>query len=142
MVARPALCSQIRPGLVLAEHEARQLLITASHNDVSSGGCFSAGPAGVQVWDRPFDGIAGGHGSAVHLGSVDWMYNTPAPHYVTIYRAMVTSDGVNAGETTASMLARVLSMADVEVGRARLSLAAPPVRDPFHAFVSPVGVVR
>lgn len=135
-VARPAFCSQIRPGLVLTEHEARRLLDAAARNDVGCGGCFSAGPAGIQVWDRPFDGAAGGHGSAVHLGSVDWMYNTPAPHYVTVYRAMVTIEGDDAGETTAALLARVLTMADVELSRARLGIAAPPARDPFHRRVT------
>src|SRR5690348_13355472 len=55
-VAVPALASHIRPGLVLAERETRLLLAKAGQYDVCCGGCFSAGPAGVQVWDRPFDG--------------------------------------------------------------------------------------
>jgi len=131
-VAVPALASHIRPGLVLAERETRLLLAMASQYDVCRGGCFSAGPAGVQVWDRPFDGRAGSRGSAVHLGSIDWAYNTPVAHYATIYRAMVTAAGVDAGETTASVLARVLSLADIELDRTRLTLAAPPARDPFH----------
>lgn len=131
-VAVPALASHIRPGLVLAERESRLLLAAAAQHDVCRGGCFSAGPAGVQVWDRPFDGPAGSRGNAVHLGSIDWTYNTPVAHYATIYRAMVTAAGVDLGETTASILARVLSLVDLEVDRARLTLAVPPARDPFH----------
>jgi hypothetical protein len=131
-VAVPALASHIRPGLVLTEHEARQLLTVARRCDVGCGGCFAAGPAGVQVWDRAFDGTGGSHGNALHLGSVDWTYNTPVRHYVTIYRAMVTAAGVQANETTGSMLARVLALAGVEVERAHLTLAAPPARDPFR----------
>ncbi|MDX6230434.1 MAG: hypothetical protein QOI76_3824, partial [Frankiales bacterium] len=76
-IAVPALASHVRPALVLHEREARKLLETASRYDVSSGGCFSAGPAGIQVWTGPWDGPNGGHGDAVHLGSVDWSYDTP-----------------------------------------------------------------
>jgi hypothetical protein len=131
-VAVPALASHIRPGLVLTERETRLLLAEAARYDVCRGGCLSAGPAGVQVWDGPFDGRAGSRGNAVHLGSIDWAYNTPVAHYATIYRAMVTAAGVDAGETTTSILARVLSLVDLELDRTRLTLAAPPARDPFH----------
>ena len=137
-VAIPALASHIRPGLVLTEHEARQLLTAARRCDVGVGGCFAAGPAGVQVWDRAFDGPGGSHGNACHLGSVDWTYDTPARHYVTIFRAMVTAAGVQAGETTSSMLARVLALAGVELQRAHLALPAPPARDPFRTRHHPL----
>ena len=88
--------SQIRPALVLPEREARHLLAAAGQHDVSRGGVFSAGPAGVQVWSAPWDGPGGSHGSSVHLGSVDWSYDTPARHYITVYRVMVTAAGAQA----------------------------------------------
>lgn len=59
VVAVPALASMIRPALVLPERETRSLLHAAMRRDVSGGGCFSAGPAGIQVWSGPFTAQAG-----------------------------------------------------------------------------------
>lgn len=131
-VARPALSSHVRPALVLPERQTRALLDSAGHEDVGRGGSFSAGPAGIQVWTGPFNGPGGTKGDAVLLGSVDWSYDTPVRHYATIYRAMVTQDGLDRGETTASVLARVLALTGLSVDGERLSLAQPPARDPFH----------
>lgn len=131
-VAVPALSSHVRPALVLPEREARELIAAARLNDVANGGRFSAGPAGIQVWSAPWNGTGGGHGSAEHLGSVDWSYDTPVKHYCTIYRAMVTSAGVAAGETTTSVLARVLALTGVPLEGSRLSLPQAPARDPFR----------
>lgn len=131
-VAVPALASHVRPSLVLAERESRELLAAAARQDVSMGGPFSAGPAGIQLWDRPFDGPNGTHGGAVHLGSVDWSYDTPAKHYVTIYRVMVTQAGVDAGVDTLTVLASVLALGGLSADGNRVTLPAPPARDPFR----------
>lgn len=131
-VARPALASQIRPALVLPERQTRALLDAANREDVGNGGPFSAGPAGIQVWSGPFSGPGGTKGDAMHLGSVDWSYDTPVRHYATIYRCMVTQEGLDRGESTASILARVLALTGLSVDGDRLSLAVPPARDPFH----------
>lgn len=135
-VAVPALASHVRPALVVAERETRELLAAATRQDVGLDGRFSAGPAGVQVWDGPFNGTNGTHGSARHLGSVDWSYDTPAKHYVTIYRVMVTQAGVDAGETTLSILERVLSLAGLAADGTRITLPAPPARDPFRKLAA------
>ncbi len=137
-VAVPALASHVRPSLVLAERESRELLAAAARQDVGMDGRFAAGPAGIQVWSGPFDGPNGTHGGAVHLGSVDWSYDTPAKHYVTIYRAMVTQSGVNAGETTFSILGLVLGLGGLPVDGNRVTLATPPARDPFRRL-APTG---
>ena len=131
-VAVPALSSHVRPALVLAERETRELLEAASRDDVSRGGRFSAGPAGIQVWSGPFDGPNGTHGSAVHLGSVDWSYDTPVRHYATVYRAMVTAAGVAAGQTTESILVAVLGLAEIPLQGSHVTMPAPPPRDPFR----------
>lgn len=131
-VAVPALSSHVRPALVLAERETRDLLEVAARYDVSNGGRFSAGPAGIQVWSAPFDGPNGTHGSAVHLGSVDWSYDTPVRHYATVYRAMVTAAGVAAGETTESVLRAVLDLAQIPMSGSHITMPAPPPRDPFR----------
>lgn len=131
-VAKPALSSHVRPALVLAERETRELLDVATRYDVGRGGRFSAGPAGIQVWSGPFDGPNGAHGSAVHLGSVDWSYDTPVRHYATVYRAMVTANGVAAGETTETILHAVLQLAGIPMQGSTVTMPAPPPRDPFR----------
>jgi hypothetical protein len=131
-VAVPALASHVRPALVLAERESRALLEAAALHDVSRGGRFAAGPAGIQVWDKPFDGPSGSHGSAMHLGSVDWSYDTPVKHYVTIYRAMVTDAGVATGQSTLDVLQAVLGLTGIPLDGARVTMPAPPARDPFR----------
>jgi hypothetical protein len=135
-VAVPALASHVRPSLVLAERESRQLLEVATREDVGVGGRFSAGPAGIQVWDGPFNGPSGTHGTAVHLGSVDWAYDTPARHYATIYRVMVTQAGVDAGESTLSIMTRVLELGGLPADGNRITLPAPPARDPFRRLAA------
>jgi hypothetical protein len=125
--------SQIRPALVLPEREARVLLAAAGHHDVSRGGVFSAGPAGVQVWSAPWDGPGGSHGSSVHLGSVDWSYDTPARHYITVYRVMVTAAGAQAGKTVDSVLEQVLSLSGLRSDGTTLAMVPPPPRDPFRS---------
>lgn len=131
-VAVPALSSHVRPALVLAERETRDLLEEASRQDVSRGGRFSAGPAGIQVWTGPFDGPNGAHGNAMHLGSIDWSYDTPVRHYATVYRAMVTQAGVEAGWSTETILRTVLELASIPLQGSHITMATPPPRDPFR----------
>jgi len=131
--AKTAVSSQIRPSLVLTEREGRALLAAAQRQDVSRGGCYSAGPAGVQVWSAPWDGVGGSHGSSVHLGSVDWSYDTPVKHYITVYRVLATAAGIASEESTSGLLARVLSLAGLSAEGEQVAMARPPSRDPFRA---------
>ncbi|HTY72866.1 MAG TPA: hypothetical protein VMI11_10655 [Actinomycetes bacterium] len=130
-VAVPALSSHVRPALVLAEQDARRLLDAARSHEVTRGGLFACSPAGVQVWDRPWT-APDSPGDAVHLGSVDWSYDTPVKHYVTIYRAMVTAAGVERGVTTETVLKAVLDLTGIPLDGARITMAIPPPRDPFR----------
>ena len=130
---RVAVQSQIRPALVLPEREARNLLSAATREDVSRGGVFSAGPAGIQLWSGAWDGPGGSHGSAVHLGSVDWSYDTPARHYITVYRVLVTAAGADRGLNTESVLSEVMALGGLTSEGATLVMAVPPPRDPFRS---------
>ena len=132
-VAVPALSSHVRPALVLAEDETRSLLELAGGQDVRRGGRFYAGPAGIQVWSGPFDGPRATQGTAVLLGSVDWSYDTPVRHYATVYRTIVTAEGVAAGESPESVLRAVLALADIGVDGSHITMPAPPPRDPFRS---------
>ncbi|MDX6286782.1 MAG: hypothetical protein QOG53_2267 [Frankiales bacterium] len=131
-VAVPALSSHIRPALVLQEDATRQLMEAANRHGVRAGGVFLVTPLGVQVWDAPFDAADGSHGTSRHLGSLDWTFDTPVKHYATVYRAMVTQEGLDAGETTASILARVLALTGLQVASERVTMPIPPPRDPFR----------
>lgn len=130
--APTALQSQIRPALVLPEREGRALLSAAQRQDVTHGGQFSAGPAGVQFWSGGWD-EGGRHGTAQHLGSLDWSYDTPVQHYITIYRVMVTQAGADSGETTASILSRILGLTGLEATGEPLAMPSAPPRDPFRS---------
>ena len=128
-----SVATQVRPAIVLPDREARSLLAAAGREDVGRSGRFSAGPAGVQVWSGPWNGLLGSRGSSEHFGSVDWSYDTPSRHWITVYRVLVTAQGVAAGETPQTVLDRVLALAGVEAPEDALQMAVPPQRDPFHA---------
>lgn len=135
--APAAVASQVRPSIVLPDREARALLAAAEREDVSRGGTYSAGPAGVQVWNGPWNGLLGGKGDAEHLGSVDWSYDTPTRHYITIYRVLVTAGGAAAGLSAGDLLDRVLGLAGVVAPSDAVRLAVPPARDPFRSGSPP-----
>ena len=128
-----AVASQVRPALVLPDGQARKLIAAAERGDVGRGGCFSAGPAGIQIWSGPWDGVLGTHGSSEHHGSIDWCYDTPTRHYITIYRVLVTAAGNAAGVTPQALLDQVLDLAGVQAPQDALALPVPPPRDPFRS---------
>ncbi|MDP9239827.1 MAG: hypothetical protein M3O55_04200 [Actinomycetota bacterium] len=132
-VAVPALSSYLSPGLVLPEQETRDVLAAAGPRATGPDGTLSASASGVQVWSAASALPDGTPSSLVHLGSVDWNFDTPGPGYATIFRVIVTPDGVAAGATTASILHRVLSAARVSIDASRLGHPRPPIRDPFRA---------
>lgn len=112
------------PDVVLRSAEAQALLAAAAAQDVSAGGCFSPGPAGIQVWDGPWNGPGGRVGTAQHLGSVDWSWDVPAAGYATVYRVLLTAAGGRAGLTTHALLDAVLGLAGA-AGAAGAGLPAP-----------------
>src|SRR4051794_22795426 len=115
--------SERHPDVTLSAHEAQELLAAARAQDVSSGGCFSPGPAGIQLWDGPWNGPGGRVGTAQHLGSVDWSWDVPAEGLVTVYRVLLTTHGAGTGLTTHALLDVVLGLTRSSQGP--LSLPAP-----------------
>ena len=108
--------SEQHPDVVLPSNEAQALLTAARAQDVSSGGCYSPGPAGIQVWDGPWNGPGGRVGTAQHLGSVDWSWDAPAEGFVTFYRVLLTAHGAKAGLTTHALLDLVLGLTGLRQG--------------------------
>jgi hypothetical protein len=137
----PRTTTQTGPDLVLPADRVRDLLAAARAQDVSRGGCLSAGPAGVQLWSGPWDAPDGRAGSALHLGSVDWSWDTPVHHYVTVYRVLLTAEGARRGLTPEAVLDSVLgSVLGSAVRASQRGVPAPAVaarvplpRDPFRA---------
>jgi hypothetical protein len=107
------------------------MMEAARAQDITNGGRFSAIPACISVWDRPWVD-AEDPGTSTHLGSVDWSYDTPVRHYVTIYRAMVTAAGIDAGESTLSILQTVMALTGIDVEDNRITHPSAPTRDPFR----------
>jgi hypothetical protein len=124
--------NRVRPALVFPQEEAGRLLKAAKAQDVTAGGVFSAGPAGVQVWSEPWNTEGGTRGESVHLGSVDWTYNTPTQFYITIYRCTVTQEGCNRGLEVEDVLKQVLDLVGLPIEGVRANLQDPPVADPFR----------
>jgi hypothetical protein len=125
--------NRVRPALVFPQDEAGRLLKAAKAQDVTAGGVFSAGRAGVQVWSEPWNGEGGTMGTSVHLGSVDWTYNTPTQYYITIYRCMATHEGHTRGLEAADVLKRVLDLVGLPIDGVRANLHDAPAVDPFRA---------
>lgn len=139
-LSRPggATRSEARDDLVLPGDRARDVLAAAARQDVSRGGVFSPGPAGVQVWSGPWNSPTGGPGTAEHLGSVDWSWDTPVTNYVTLYRVMLTAAGTVRGMTPEGVLTAVLALTGVQAEQ-HAAAAIPLPRDPFrHDWAGPI----
>ncbi len=135
--------SEVREDVVVSAERMRALLAAAAQRDVASGGVFSPGPAGVQVWSGPWTAPTGGPGTAEHLGSVDWSWDSPATGYATVYRVLLTAAGAERGLTSDGLLGTVLALAGVEAPSAAsrpLGAQVPLPRDPFRSetWASPV----
>jgi hypothetical protein len=61
-------------------------------------------------------------GTSVHLGSVDWTYNTPTQFYITIYRCMAAREGHSRGLEAADVLKRVLDLVGLPIEGVRANL--------------------
>lgn len=125
--------SEARPDVVVPADRARRWLAEAARLDVARGGHLSAGPSGIQVWSGPWDAADGRAGSARHLGSVDWSWDQPVGHYVTVYRVLLTAAGASTGLSTDSVLDAVLAIDGLGAPPAPTARTALPLpRDPFR----------
>jgi hypothetical protein len=110
-------------ALVFPEELAARLLRAAEAEDVTAGGVFSAGPAGVQVWSEPWNGEGGTRGTSLQLGSVEWTTNSPTRRYVAVHRCLVTQEGRNRGLEPSDVLERVLGLVGLLTEGVRANLA-------------------
>jgi hypothetical protein len=122
----------IRPAAVLMESTARDILAGLADDDAREGGHWVTSPGVWQRYDRPWSDAAKEPGEAVHLGTVRSIYDSPQRYFVTIFRASITPEGLEAGWTVDSLCDDALKHASLtlaECPRATLS-PNPPVFRP------------
>lgn len=122
----------IRPAAVLDERAALRVIRELERLDVAVGGVWNASSSLWQRYDRPWDGVGGGRGSAVLVGSIAVMYDSPHRHEITIYKVTVSERGLAAGWTVDALCDDALTWAGLTLASCpRAELAHPPLRDPF-----------
>jgi len=87
----------IRPAAVLSDSHARLILAGLAADDVQAGGHWWTR---VGVWRRyagPWSPGADGPGSAIQLGTVSCVYDSPSRYSVTVFRVSLTIFGLHQG---------------------------------------------
>jgi hypothetical protein len=123
----------IRPSAVLPEKAARQVVVELERRDVSLGGVWNASAGLWQRYDCPWNGVPSGPGSAVLVGSIAAVYDTPSRYMITIYRVTTTERGRALGWSVEALCDDALQHAGLTLATCpRTGLAAPPRPDPFR----------
>jgi hypothetical protein len=121
----------IRPAAIVPELSARKVLVELVLHDVRMGGVWWSEPTNWRRYDRPWDGIDDGPGSAEILGTMQIAYGVPTRFDITIYRATVTLAGRERGMTVASLCDEALAFGQLSLATCpRVDLKAPP--KPFN----------
>jgi hypothetical protein len=121
----------IRPAAVLMELTARQILAGLAEDDVRDGGHWFSAPGVWERYDRPWPDGGREPGTAVHLGTVRSIYDSPQRYSVTIFRVSITPEGLDGGWTVDSLCDDALKHAGLTLAECpRAALIPPPV--PFH----------
>jgi hypothetical protein len=121
----------IRPAAVLMEAAAREILAGLSTDDVRDGGHWLTSPGVWQRYDRAWADGAKDPGSAVHLGTIRSIYDSPQRYFVTIFRASITPDGIEHGWSVDSLCDDALQYASLTLAECpRATLAPTPM--PFR----------
>ena len=130
-VVRPAVRSELKPPLVIGEAQTTGLVDSLRAREVTIGGTFQVSPLGVQVWTGPWASSLDS-GTAELLGIVDWSFDTPVKHYVTLMRVGLTEAGLAYGLQPEGLLTHVLEQGGLTAEGVTLAAAIPLPRDPFR----------
>lgn len=123
----------IRPAAVLGLAAAAEVIRALERHDIANGGVWSATPGMWQRFDRPWNGPAGGRGTAQLAGSIAVIYDEPRRNEITIYRVNVTPAGLAAGWDVERLCDDALSWVGLTLATCpRADLRPPPKPDPFH----------
>jgi hypothetical protein len=120
----------IRPAAVLMEESAKRILIGLSEDDVHTGGLWWTTTGIWRRYDQPWPEGTDEPGEAVHLGTISCVYDSPQRYSVTIFRASITPEGIEAGWNVDALCDDALRYADLTLAscpRAQFS----PTPQPF-----------
>jgi hypothetical protein len=111
------------------EREAREIIDGLASDDVRRGGRWLTSPGVWQRYDRPWPDGAREPGEAIHLGTIRSIYDSPHRYSVTIFRASITSGGLDQGWTVDTLCDDALKYAGLTLEvcpRATLWPLPPP----------------
>lgn len=128
----------IRPAAVVPGRVARLMLSWLEDHDVTVGGCWAHDIGYIKRFSGPFDGASGMRGSAVLLGSI---YLTWDRYEATIYRAVVTPEGADAGLTVDRLCDEVLVPVGLTLASCPRAVLLDVAPDPFWRMPPPRGEV-
>jgi len=117
----------IRPAAIIPEEAARAVLMELALRDVRVDGNWQADPAVWRRYDRPWDGVDGGAGTAELLGTIQVAYGVPTRYEITIYRATLSLLGQDQGWTVDRLCDEALAFGNLTLATCpRADLTAPP----------------
>lgn len=117
----------IRPAAVLSEAHARLILQSMAHDDVETGGHWWIRVGSWRRYASPWAPGAKEPGDAIHVGTISCVYDTPARHWVTVFRVSMTSYGLRLGWTSGSLCDEAFGHAGLTLADCpRAALAVPP----------------
>ena len=121
----------IRPAAIIPEESARRIMMELALHDVRMGGVWWSEPTLWKRFDKPWDGVDGGAGSADLLGTMQIAYGVPTRYEITVFRATITRVGGQAGMTVTSLCDEALSFGELTLAtcpRADLNIPPPVFR--------------
>ena len=123
----------IRPAAVLYDEVARVIVAELEREDVSRGGVWNVSVGVWQRYDGPWDGPGGTMGDARLVGTIATVYGAPTKFEITIYRATVTTYGVEQGWTVESLCDDALRPVGLTLASCpRADMLNAPAPDPFR----------
>lgn len=133
LAVAPELERILRPAAVLKSHGASKIITQLERCDVSQGGVWNASTSLWQRYDKPWDGFAGGRGSAELVGSIAVVYDSPVRHEITIYKVSISEAALAAGWSVERLCDDALAWVGLTLASCpRARLLPPPPPDPFR----------
>ncbi|MDQ1710497.1 MAG: hypothetical protein QOG49_1882 [Frankiaceae bacterium] len=124
----------LRPAAILKSHAAALIITALERCVVSGGGVWNASTSLWQRYDRPWDGFAGGRGTAELVGSIAIVHDSPVRNEITIYKVTLAETALAAGWTVERLCDDALAWVGLTLASCpRATMAAPPPPDPFRA---------
>jgi hypothetical protein len=120
-----AITEVIRPSAILDEDQARVVRGALAERDARADGLWIATPS---VWDR-YDrkwSTPDAPGAAKLMGSMHVIYDSPSRYRITIYRAVITIHGHDAGWDVRGLCDEALGFAGLSVDTCQRADLRPP----------------